>query len=330
MYSNHTHDWFNLMFILITPIHNELSEIDSLATTVLSSSFLPDQWIILDDCSDDGSSEKLQTWAKLNDIIKIVYLDKKSEYMEFHISEVFQAGVKVIQDKLKEIKYIGFLDADIRFSVDYWSRCRDYLDQNPNIGIVSGLLCSKGKHSVWKIEPFQRIDNPRGGLRLVKGACFNDIGGVQRSRTWDAIMNVQARLKNWDLRVLEGLIVLSTRPTDNKYGKQAGEFSRGKREWHLHQQLWMVMVRAFFKLLRGNFTSAYFYIKGYWHEFRSKGEQFPDPNVRRYYRVGRPHEWFYSIQCKILGKDDPYRIIPSQSISLKDHLTDENLRQMLT
>ena len=317
------------MFVLITPVHNEVKEIDGLASVVLASTFHPDRWVIVDDCSDDGSSEKLQALAKRFDLINIVRLDNKTGYMEFHISEVYQAGVKYLEDEIMEIKYIGFLDADIRISADYWERCHKYLNQNPKVGIVSGLLCSKDENATWKIEPFQRIDNPRGGLRLVKGECFNDIGGVHRSRTWDAIMNVQARLKNWELTVLVDLLAISTRPTDNKYGKKVGELSRGKREWHLHQPLWMVLVRAIFKVFGGNYSGAYFYVDGYWQERRQKGEQFPDPQIRRYYRIGRACEWFHSIHCKIFGKDDPHQIVPSRSIMLENHFSDEDLKSLL-
>jgi glycosyltransferase involved in cell wall biosynthesis len=303
------------LFILITPVHNELNEIDGLVQCVRESSFSPDIWIIVDDASDDGSTEKLQSIAMENSFIRLARIDEKATYMEFHISDVFRRGVEEIPVPLSEINYIGFLDADVRFGRRYWEQLRLQLDRNDLLGVVSGILCSYNKSNALVIEPFQRIDNARGGLRLVKGECFRQIGGVKRSRTWDAIMNVQARLGGWQTAIKPDIYALSTRPTDDRFGRKKGEQSRGKREWHLHQPIVQVLVRAVFKVLHGNFTGAVYYLKGYLGEKRVGGEQFPDTNVRHYYRVIRMQEWLTSLICKLTGRNDPHSLIPVKKVT---------------
>ena len=235
--------------------------------------------------------------------------------MEFHISDVFRAGVKEIEPKIQKRDFIGFLDADIRFGKKYWQKLHDALILNNKLGIISGVLCSKKEDGWIYIEPFQRIDNPRGGLRLVKGACYMDIGGVKRSRSWDSIMNVQARIKGWDVQIDEDLFAFSTRPTDNKLGNKSGEMSRGRREWHLHQPLWQVTIRALAKALRGNISSAYYYVTGYLSEWYKHGEQFPDSGVRKYYRRERGKEWLLSLYYKAKGMKNPYRLIPVRKVA---------------
>ena len=303
------------MFYIITPLHNEISEIDDLVRCMINSFLMPDCWVIVDDNSNDGSSKKLDELAAQYSFIKIVHLNEPADYMEFHISDVFRSGIDAIENTIEKDDVIGFLDADIRFGKNYWYKLKKTLDADEKLGIISGALCSKKDNGKIYIEPFQRIDNPRGGLRLVKGACFLEIGGVKRSRSWDSIMNVQARINGWKVKIDEKLFAYSTRPTDNKLGNKSGEMSRGRREWHLHQPLWQVSIRALAKALKGNISSAYYYLFGYINEWNNRGEQFPDDNVRKYYRRERGKEWLTSIYCKIIGTQSPHRIITVRKVS---------------
>lgn len=308
------------MFLLITPMHNEADQVDELVKCVQNSTLQPDIWMIVDDNSSDNTNQKLQQWAKNLSYIRIHKLKKSAEYMEFHISEVLKAAEEQLQEYIPKASYIGFLDADIRFAKNYWARLKKHLDENDRIGIISGVICAYYGQKQPRIEPFQRIDNPRGGLRMLRRECFEEIGGVRRSRTWDAIMNVLARLRGWQLAVLTDLYVLSSRPTDDRFGMKQGEFSRGKREWHLHQPFWQVFVRAVFKSAKGNLEPAIYYLKGYLSEKKNKGEQFPDPEVRRYYRRERAKEWLRSIKANIFGGKNPHALIPVRNIDISQIL----------
>jgi len=302
------------MFILLTPVHNEADQIEELVQCILQSSLRPDIWLIIDDCSNDGTDVKLVEIQKNINFLKVIRLNEKAEYMEFNYSEVLRAGIKELDEQVNRARYIGILDADIRFGQQYWQMLKQALDENERTGIVSGTLASRNKDGKIMIEPFQRIDNPRGGLRLIKGVCFQDINGIQRSRAPDSIQNVKARLSGWEIRTLINLYALSTRPTDDKLGKSQGEISRGRRDWHLHQPVWLIIVRATAKVIQGDIKTAYHYISGYIREWLRNGEKYPDNQVRRYYRSVRLSEWIYAIQCKIAGKPNPHRLIPLQEV----------------
>jgi len=295
-------------------MRNELGLIDDLTSCVINSSWQPDLWIIVDDASTDGSGEKLDKLQQRHSFIRIHHLDERREYMGFHISEVLRQGLKAAGEKLSEADYIGFLDADIRFGSSYWQRLKDFLDSDPRAGIVSGVLCSRNAKGLWQIEPFQRIDNPRGGLRLVKKECFEDIGGVPRSRAWDPVMNVKARVRGWGVYVLTEVYAASVRATDERFDRKTGELSRGQRDWHLHHPFFQVLTRAFFKALKGNSSGAWYYVLGYLREWRRGGEQFPDPDVRSYYRRERSREWLRMIRARILGGENPHSLIPQKIV----------------
>lgn len=299
-------------------MHNEAAQIDGLVQSVTASHWKPDLWLIVDDASTDETPRKLAEYQRQFPFIRMHRLPRQDEYMGFHISKVFQEGIAAAGDLVDRADYIGFLDADIRFGPSYWLKLKNYLDSHPRTGIVSGVLCSKNTQGEWQVEPFQRIDNPRGGLRLVKKECFVTIGGVPYSRAWDPVMNVKARTSGWKVSVLPDVFAVSVRPTDERFSRIEGELSRGQRDWHLHQPFFQILTRAFFKALKGNPKAARYYVKGYVKEWRAKGQRFPDPKVRRYYRYERSKEWLSIIGSKFSGKPNPHRFIPVRVIKEED------------
>ncbi|HHJ52556.1 MAG TPA: glycosyltransferase family 2 protein [Caldithrix abyssi] len=303
------------MFILLTPMRNEADQIDELVRCVTGSKFRPDLWLIIDDCSDDRTPQKLSALAREYDFVRIHRIAERASYMGYHISEILINGLKQVQAELQQARYVGVLDADIRFGPSYWQRLKEYLDRNPKAGIVSGTLCAKDDQGRWKIEPFQRVDNPRGGLRLVKKACFDDIGGIRRSRAWDPVMNVKARVRGWQVAVLPDVFAASSRATDARFTTAEGEFSRGQRDYHLHHPAHQIVVRAVAKALKKRPSAGWHYLKGYFSEWKTGGRRFPDDDVRRYYRRERTREWLRTIVSLLTGKENPHRFIPVRIVT---------------
>jgi len=308
------------MFILITPAHNEIDQVAGLLQCIRSSSLQPDLWLIIDDNSDDGTSKEFKKTGRDLDFIKIKKIEKSDNYMEFHYSEILQAGLKSIQKEIKHADFIGILDADVRFGPNYWSHLANFLIKNPDFGIVSGVLCSPDKSGLLFIEPFQRTDNPRGGLRLINGKCFHQIGKIQRSRAPDSIMNVKCRLLGWKICTLQNIFAESIRPTNDRYNEKSGALSFGQRAWHLHQPFWQIFIRSAAWLLKGKFIKGIYYyfgfLKGWWnHE-----DQFPDRKIRYYYRYTRSKEWLKMLGTKFGKKTGSARTIPVKEIAHKEIL----------
>ena len=308
------------MFILITPAHNELDQVAGLVQCIRSSSLQPDLWLIIDDNSDDGTGNEFKKIGSDLDFIRIHRIKKSDNYMEFHISEILQAGLKSIQKEILHADFIGILDADIRFGPKYWSHLTNFIIKNPDWGIVSGVLCSPDESGKLFIEPFQRTDNPRGGLRLINGKCFHQISKVERSRAWDSIMNVKCRLLGWKICTLQNIFAESIRPTSDRYNEKSGAISLGQRAWHLHQPFWQVIIRSIAWGLKGKFIKGIYYYIGFLQGWCKNEEQFPDREIRNYYRYTRTYEWIKMIGTKIQKKPGCANTIPVKEISPKEIL----------
>ncbi|TNE89613.1 MAG: glycosyltransferase [Deltaproteobacteria bacterium] len=295
------------MFLLFTPAHNERDNVEGLVRCVRESRLRPDRWVVIDDRSTDGTGQAFLDAA--GDLpIEVVPSGTRGGYMGFRIAEVLQAGQRAAGD-LDGVDYIGILDADIRVGPDYFARLAAVLDVAP--GIASGALCSEDQGQ-WRVEPGQRVDLPRGGLRLVSGEVFRAVGGFARSRAWDSVMTVQARLRGYRVQLLPELLAASVRPTDSREADESGWASRGRRAWNLGQPGWQVLVRAAGITAGGRATEARALLRGYLDE--RGGERIADADVRAYYREQRPREWWASVKGR-LGRPNPHRYLAARRVA---------------
>lgn len=306
------------MFILITPAHNEAEQVEGLVDCIRFSELKPDLWLIVDDNSDDGTGQKFKETGRDLDFLKVHRVKESNGYMQFHISEVLQIGIKVCGDLIHKSNFIGILDADIRFGPHYWLQLAQFLEKYPDYGIVSGVLCSSYSSDRLFVEPFQRSDNPRGGLRLINYNCFKEIGQIDRSRAWDSIMNVRCRLMGWKLKMLENVYALTVRPTNERYNKRVGAQSLGRRSWHLHHPFWYVIIRALAMIIKGDFMKSLHYSKGFLRGCLKREEKFPNKSIRQYYRYERSKEWIKMLFSKFFGIKNIPHLIPTEEIFLED------------
>ena len=79
-------------FVLVTPAHNECSEVDGLVQAVRASHWQPDVWIVVDDSSTDGTGEAFARAGKDLPYLRVHRIESSGEYMAFRYSEVVAAG----------------------------------------------------------------------------------------------------------------------------------------------------------------------------------------------------------------------------------------------
>lgn len=302
------------MFLLVTPAHNEADNVEGLVECVRRSSLRPDLWVVVDDRSTDGTAERFaELGADLP--MRIVPSGTTGPYMGFRYSEVVLAGLAAASEELEALEYFGILDCDIRFGPEYWRSLADALDREPQPGIVSGALCSPDPAGEMWLEGGQRVDLPRGGLRLTSGTCFAAVGGMERSRAPDSVMTVRARVRGYKPTLLEDLLAWSVRPTDSRDADESGWESRGRRAYNVGQPGWQVVVRSLGVAAQGRVRSGRGLLKGYLAE--RGGVRIEDADVLRYYRRERPREWARSIRAAVLGGDSPHRYLKRRPVPVE-------------
>ncbi len=304
--------------LLVTPAHNEAAEVEGLVDSVRRSSLPPERWIVVDDASSDGTGDELREAGSDLDFLTVHRIEPAgreagqaeaaAEYMGFRYSEVVRAGFAQIDPLLPDARYVGILDADIRVEPDYFEQLIARLEQEPRLGIVSGALVSREADGRRRLEAGQRLDIPRGGLRVMKRACFEEVGRFARCRAPDSVMNVRAWAAGWRTELLPDVIAETTRPTGSRTGSSSGRrpetVSLGQRAWNLGRPFWQVCLFAGAKVARGELADGLGWLQGYVDEAVRGGERLEDPVVRRYYRRERPKEWLAIAASRLRGESN--------------------------
>ncbi len=301
------------MFVLVTPARDEAENVAGLVACVRASRWRPDRWVVVDDGSTDGTGDLFRTLGDDLDFLEVVRLEGRAGYMGFHYADVVAAGYAAAEQDVDRADYAGILDADIRVGPTYWTALRAALTTDEHLGIVSGSLASQGPDGVWRLEAGQRVDLPRGGLRLTRGDCFRAIGGVRHARAPDSVMTAGARSLGYRTALFERVVAYSTRPTDTR-GDVSGAESRGRRAWNIHQPAWQVALRAAGMTASGRVAEGAGLIRGWWGEAREGGDRVDAPGVRDYYRSERPREWARSLRSRVTGAADPHRFLPPAEV----------------
>lgn len=108
---------------IIVANYNYKNYLDEAVSSVLSQTVQPDEFIIIDDCSTDGSHQILE---KYKDIASVVINEKN-----LGIVNNFNKAVSIAQGD-----YIAFLGADNRMRCDYVELCKAALDKNPKASVA--------------------------------------------------------------------------------------------------------------------------------------------------------------------------------------------------
>ena len=274
-------------YILITPVKNEIKNIDNLVKSVVNQTVVPLIWVIVDDNSSDGSKEKLERYARKYNFMKVVTYPKKEKYdVEFHYSEVVGYGldfiIKYCNEKNVTYNYIGLLDADITLERDYFKKLINNFEKDPKLGILSGRIYSwNGKKYVIETKK----DNlPRGGARMFRKSCFQEIGGIPVTYSSDTVSNIKALMHGWKIGKIKDAIAYQSRMTSSTQGTYIGWKRRGVSSYYLYVSP-MVVIYTFINLIiHRNIKAGMGYLDGYILSFLKRKKKINDEDVIKYNR----------------------------------------------
>lgn len=185
-------------YSILTAVKNEGNYIEQTLKSVCGQNMLPEEWIILNDGSNDNSSSIIEAYATSNKWIKHIYLKN------------FQPGIKSTAGRVSRILNIGYkgltkkpeiivkLDADTKFDKDFFSKLLHEFELNKRLGIASGNLVFNGKKEI--IGPDN--NEVRGAAMLIKRDVYEKLNGFLESRGSgeDTLFAVSARFYGWDTK----------------------------------------------------------------------------------------------------------------------------------
>ena len=165
-------------YIVISPAKDESERIEKTIDSMLAQSVKPVHWVVVDDGSTDNTPEILDKYAATTDWISVIRLNRDAE-RKLGSAEIraFEVGLQHVENL--DFDFVVKLDCDLKFDPSYFERLLQKFNENPRLGIASGIYLEKLQDSWVEVE--MPSYHASGASKMVRAQCFSDIGGFPLS-----------------------------------------------------------------------------------------------------------------------------------------------------
>lgn len=238
-------------YLIVTPAHNEEEFLGVTLTSVAAQRVLPHAWVVVDDCSTDGTWGMLESFASTHPWVRPLRrlpsdrpsgTDGLASAAE---AAAFNAGLRQAADV--DWDFVVKLDADIELPPDYFERLLAEFAADPSLGIAGGHCYEWRRGRLW----WEAVpeDHVRGATKMYRRECFEAIGGMRETLGWDTIDQVTAEMRGWKVRSIRGLDLLHHRRTGSASGVIRGRLRHGRGSYLVGYHPGFMFVRAARRLL---------------------------------------------------------------------------------
>jgi len=272
----------SVKYVIITPARNEESFIEKTILSVVQQTFLPTEWVIVNDGSTDATGAIIDRYAKKHTWMHAVHRkDRGFRKAAWGVMESFYEGLE--QLKNKDFEYIVKLDADTIFEKDYFERCFEFFYKEHRLGICGGGVYSLVNGELWlERNPEFHV---RGATKIYRRACWIEIGCLLKGPGWDTVDEVKANMLGWSTRSVNHLKVVQQRSTGAADGTWRNAVKDGVADYGSGYHPLFAFAKYVRRALRKPFfilafAQSWGYIQGYL-------KRFPRENDRKYLKYIR-------------------------------------------
>ncbi len=216
-----------MKFLIVIPAYNEERNISFCLESLKNQSFQSFEVIVVNDGSTDKTAEIVEKFID-NLKFKIKNLDLSNHEPGAKVVRTFYKGLEGID--LTQFDVICKFDGDIIFPNNYLQKVSQAYLENPNAGMVSGLVKIKknifenalafdfkDEKKQWQFENISNKNHVRGPIKSYNRSCFEAIGGLRPVLGWDNIDVMLAKMHGFEVVTLKNLWVKHLRPTASVY-----------------------------------------------------------------------------------------------------------------
>lgn len=274
-----------LKYNIIIPAHNEEKFIAKTLDSILQQTHLPQEVIVVNDNSDDHTSQIVSEYETQFSFIKQIHSQNTSTLHEPG-SKIVQAFYKGFEHLKSDFDCIVKLDADTVLPHNYFEKVMGEFYKNPKIGICGGQAYIQ-KNNEWIREKMGDHDHIRGPIKTYSKSCFEKIGGLKNSIGWDTVDELLARYYGFEIKVLPELKVLLQKPTGIHY-QNIHDFKTGvgfyKMDYGLTISLIAAAKSAYHKKSIKAFTQT---LKGYFNASKNADNKIVTTSEGKFIRQYR-------------------------------------------
>ena len=269
-------------YVVVTPVRDEQQYLPLTIKSMVNQAIRPQQWVIVNDGSKDGTGELIEEAARQHSWIRAVHRgDRGYRKWGAGIIEAFYDGYNALD--CTDWEFMSKLDGDLSFEPDYFESTFAKFRENPKIGIGGGVLYhDENGQRVLESHPKFHV---RGGVKIYRRSCWEAIGGLWVGPGSDTIDEVKANMLGWTTSSFFDIHMTHHRFTGASWGRWGGLVKDGKIDYVSGYHPLFLAAKSIVRLARrpyflGSFALVYGYISAYLNRI----PQVDDPSVIRYLR----------------------------------------------
>jgi glycosyltransferase involved in cell wall biosynthesis len=263
---------------VVTPAHDELTNLRTLADCMLSQTTAPAEWVIVDDGSTDGTRDVARRLADAHEWIRLLAIEPGESHVRGGpIVRSFTAGVRALETTPDVIVKI---DADVSFEPDYFERLLLAFAENPQLGISSGV-CHESENGKWA-PIFGTRSHVWGATRSYRRACLDEVMPLEEREGWDELDALAARLAGWETLLVPDLPFRHNRKMGERDGSRTVWLRQGESAYYMGYRPSYLLARTAYRVLRE--PQAAMMLVGWAGAALRRKPRLPDGRIRGYLR----------------------------------------------
>jgi poly-beta-1,6-N-acetyl-D-glucosamine synthase len=270
-------------YVVITPVRDEEKHIEATIASVISQTVRPQEWVIVNDGSSDETGALAEKAAREHAWIRVIHRKNRgSRKAGGGVVDAFYDGYKTIESS--DWQFLVKLDGDLSFAAEYFQRCFEYFQKDPQLGIGGGEIHHEIAGQL-KIEENPKF-HVRGATKIYKRECWEAIGGLWPAAGWDTIDEVKANMLGWKTYAFADLHLLHHRFTGTADGLLRTRVKHGVVCYISGYHPVFLAARCLYRIaqkpyLIGAAAIFYGYVKSYW----ARPSRPEDPSYISYIRT---------------------------------------------
>lgn len=268
-----------MAYALVTPVRDELENLERLAVAVAAQTIPPAEWIIVDNGSRDRTLELIRTLEESTEYVRGL-LTEPTAVAEpgAPIVRAFHAGVDALRESYDVVVK---LDGDVSFEPDYFERLLAAFAEDERLGIASGE-CLEETAGTWTVKPVTG-GHARGATRAYRRNCLEAVMPLPERLGWDTVDEVKANLLGWTTGTLPGVCFYHHRPVGARDGAPWSRWVRqGSGAYYLGYRVPYLVARTLHRAVRN--PAALGMLAGYAAAAARGAERHSDASVIEHLR----------------------------------------------
>lgn len=238
-------------YVVVSPARNEAQYAERTLASVAAQTRPPDQWVVVDDGSEDATPAILGAWCARIPYLRVIRRARGlGRRVGPGVIEAFCAGLATVD--LSAFEFVCKLDLDLDLPPQYFETVLARMEAEPRLGTTSGKPYFTTPGGALVSEQIGD-DMSAGAVKVYRVSCFRQIGGFVPEVMWDGIDCHRCRMLGWvaDSRDDPAIRFTHLRPMgSSQVGIWAGRKRHGFGQWFMGTNLVFMTASALYRMTR--------------------------------------------------------------------------------